>query len=67
MSTEKIRMRQLVDWRAAIWAGIVSGAIFFILNLILIPRFMGAGPWFVVRMMASLAIGESVLPPAWLN
>jgi hypothetical protein len=63
MSLPKIRMRQLVDWRAALWAGIVSGAVFFILNLVLIPKSMGGNLWVTVRFMASLLLGEEVLPP----
>jgi hypothetical protein len=63
MSMPKIRMRQLVDWRAAIWAGIVSGAVFFMLNLILMPEFMGGNRWVVVRYMASLVMGSGILPP----
>jgi hypothetical protein len=57
------RMRQIVDWRAAIWAGIVSGAVFFILNLVLIPKSMGGNLWVTVRFMASLLLGEEILPP----
>ena len=33
MNEHAIRSRQLVDWSAAIWAGIIAGAVFLLLNL----------------------------------
>jgi len=55
-------MRQLVDWRAAIWAGLISGAIFMVINMALTNSYVGS-PWVVVRLIASIAMGEGVLPP----
>ncbi|MCU0599114.1 MAG: hypothetical protein MUE70_07660 [Desulfobacterales bacterium] len=63
MRKPDIRWRQLVDWRAAIWAGIASGSVFFILNLFLIPLVTGGNSWVIVRFMASLVLGEGILPP----
>jgi hypothetical protein len=28
-----IRMRQVVDWRAAFWAGLAAGTVFLLVNL----------------------------------
>jgi len=57
-----MKMRQLVDWRAAIWAGLISGAIFMVINMALTNSYVGS-PWVVVRLIASIAMGEGVLPP----
>lgn len=62
MTQRKARMRQIVDWRAAVWAGVVSGVIFLIVNLALMNAYVGT-PWVSIRLIASIVMGESVLPP----
>lgn len=52
-----------IDWSAAIWAGIVSGAIFMMLEMIMVPVFLGGSPWGPPRMIAAMVMGEGVLPP----
>lgn len=62
------RMRQLVDWRAAVWAGLVSGIVVFLLDLFLAPLIMGGNAWIMTRFIASIAMGEGILaPPATFN
>lgn len=56
------RMRQVVDWRAAMWAGVISGAAFLLVNLILTAVTLGS-PWIVTRIIASIVLGSTVLPP----
>jgi len=56
------RMRQVLDWGAALWAGIISGALVFMLNIILSWIFLGS-PWVLVRLTASILLGADVLPP----
>lgn len=34
-----------IDWKAAIIAGIIAGAIFMILEMILVPLVGGGSPW----------------------
>ena len=63
MASEVVRMRQLVDWSAAVWAGIVAGSVFLILNVTLIPQYIGGNAWIVLRYIASLVLGTGVLPP----
>lgn len=63
MSRQKVKLRQVVDWSASIWAGIIAGAIFMILNLILIPIFVGGNHWMVLRQIASIPMGADILPP----
>jgi len=57
------RMRQLVDWSAALWAGLIAGIVFLILNLIIIPIGWDTNIWLVVRLFASIVMGERALPP----
>ena len=63
MSYASPRMRQLVDWSAAIWAGLIAGTIFLLINLIIIPISWGTNVWLVVRIFASVTLGERALPP----
>ncbi len=52
-----------VDWRAAIGAGIVAGAVFLILEMMMVPVFLGGSAWGPPRMIAAIVLGQSVLPP----
>ncbi len=58
----RARMRQVLDWGAALWAGIISGALIFVLNIILSWITLGS-PWVYVRLTASIILGEGALPP----
>lgn len=60
-------MRQLVDWSAAVWAGLVAGLAFMLTNVVAIPPLDGISSWVIVRYIASLALGEGVLLPATAN
>ena len=57
-----IKMRQIVDWEAAIMSGVISGAIILILNMVLSQLFVGS-LWIFIRMAASILMGEDALPP----
>lgn len=62
------KLRQLVDWRAAAWAGLIAGGVFLLLNVFVAPLFLGASPWMMVRLTASILLGEGILaPPATLH
>ncbi len=50
-------------WKAAIWSGVIAGAVFLILEMAMVAIFTGASPWGPVRMMAAILLGEGVLPP----
>lgn len=55
--------RQLVDWGAAIWAGVWAGAVFLAANLVLVPLFVGGNAWIVLRLFGSILLGSEVLAP----
>jgi hypothetical protein len=51
-----------VEWKAATWAGLIAGAIFLMMEMILLVV-VGESPWGPPRMMAAMIMGEGVLPP----
>ena len=62
MGQTAARFRQVVDWSAAFWAGIVSGLLFLIANIVLSAIQLGS-PWIIFRILASVVMGSRVLPP----
>ena len=40
----------LVDWKAVFWAGLVSGTVFLLLNLFVVPPLMDGNLWISVRL-----------------
>lgn len=44
-------------------SGLIAGAVFLVLELIMVPLFLGASPWGPPRMIAAILLGEGVLPP----
>lgn len=60
MTATSPRIRQLVDWRAALWAGVVSGLIFLLSNIFLSPI---GNAWVMIRLFASPLLGDSILAP----
>ena len=63
MSTADTREQQVVDWSAAIWAGLIAGVISLFLYVVLTPRVVGGNSWVMVRLLASILLGEEVLAP----
>ncbi len=51
-----------VDWKAAVWSGLIAGLIFMMLEMIMVPLFGGGSPWGPPRMIAAIALGKGVLP-----
>lgn len=57
------RLRQLVDWRAAV-VGALAGAVTFLLVVaITLPLTTGGTLWAFFRYLASILLGDSILPP----
>lgn len=55
--------RQIVDWKASLISGLISGPIFYLLNILLIPYVYGGESWSVIRYLSSIVLGPEVLPP----
>ncbi len=56
-------MAKALNWKAAAWAGIIAGAVFLILEMVLFETVGGESLWGPPRMMAAMVLGEGVLPP----
>lgn len=61
--TKSTRATQIVDWKTAVIAGLIAGIIFLLVLLIAYPLATGGTPWVVMRFIAALILGESVLSP----
>ena len=61
MSQRAIRIRQIMDWRAAIWAGLIAGAIFLVLQTAILVSVVGVSPWVTLRMIAAMVMGQGIL------
>ena len=63
MTVNPPAMRQLVDWSAAVWAGLIAGTFFLLLILLVTPMVAGGNVWVVLRLLASVVLGSGVLAP----
>lgn len=52
-----------IDWSATIWAGIIAGLVFMMLEMGLVWLALGDSPWGPPHMIAAIALGKDVLPP----
>lgn len=52
-----------INWSKAILAGLIGGAVFMMLEMILVPIIGGGSPWGPPRLIAAIALGKDVLPP----
>lgn len=63
MTSLRTRVRHIVDWKAAIIAGLIAGAVFLLVLLVAYPLVTGGTPWTVFRFIGAIILGEGVLPP----
>ncbi len=63
MATTDVPVRSTIDWKSAIWSGLIAGFVFLALELILVPLLQGGSPWGPPRMIAAIGMGKEVLPP----
>lgn len=52
-----------IDWKSGVWAGLIAGAVFLVLEMFMVWAFMGESPWAPPRMIAAMVLGKDVLPP----
>ena len=60
MSQSPSKLRQVVDWSAVFWAGLISGTIFLLLNIGL-SIITDGSPWEMSRYTAATVMGGDVL------
>ena len=63
MEDSRKHMHQVMDWQAALAAGLIAGAIVLLVLLIGYPLVTGGSPWTVLRFIAAIVLGSAVLPP----
>ena len=56
-------MTSRIDWKAVVWAGIIAGAVFMMLDMVLVATLGGGSLWGPPRMIAAMVMGREVLPP----
>jgi len=49
--------------KAVIWSGLIAGTVFLVLEMLMVPLFLGDPAWAPVRMIGAIALGKDVLPP----
>lgn len=52
-----------IDWKAAVYAGLIAGVVFLVMEMVMVWLFMGESPWAPPRMIAAMVLGQDVLPP----
>lgn len=60
---EHVLHKPAISTKAVIWSGLIAGAVFMMLEMLMVPMFLGGSPWGPPRMIAAIAMGEGVLPP----
>ena len=61
--TQTPRLHQILQWRLTVVAGICAGAVFLLANTLYLTLGAHLGAWVVLRYMASIVLGNKVLPP----
>lgn len=56
-------MNRTLNMSRAIWAGLIAGIVFMMVEMILVGTVGGGSPWAPPRMIAAMAMGKDVLPP----
>ena len=63
MNSTKTKLKQVMDWKAAIYSGFISGIVFLLLVLFFVPAVKSWNAWVIVRYIASIFMGQEILPP----
>lgn len=63
MTKSSVRMRQVVDVSAAIWAGLIAGVVFLVFQMIMVATIYNDSIFLVFRWAAAIVLGTGVLPP----
>lgn len=63
MNKIPVKMQQIMDWSAALWAGVIASIVFFLLNILVVPTLLETNMWVIIRLFASIFMGESILAP----
>ncbi|HSM57414.1 MAG TPA: hypothetical protein VK879_14785 [Candidatus Sulfomarinibacteraceae bacterium] len=61
--SSRVTLEQVVDWRAAVLAGLVAGVVFFILQMVGRALVTGGSVWLAPHYIAAIVLGTEILPP----
>ena len=50
-----------INWSAAIWASIIAGLVFAVLEVVMVPLVQGHSPWAPLHMIGAIGLGPWVL------
>lgn len=64
MNQETSRFHQIMDWRSAVVAGLLAGALTMLLWVILLAITTGGSVWTPFHHVAAILLGQSVLTPS---
>src|SRR5262252_865425 len=53
-------MRQ-INWGAAIWASVIAGIVFAVLEVAMVPLFQGKSLWAPLHMIGAIALGPGAM------
>jgi hypothetical protein len=56
----KVSLRP-ITWSAAIWASIIAGVVFAVLEVALVPLFQHQSPWAPLHMIGAIALGPQAM------
>lgn len=51
------------DVKEGLYAGLIAGAVFLVLEMLMVPLFLGESAWGPPRMIGAILLGEAALPP----
>lgn len=63
MTSSSVRMRQVMDVSAAVWGGVIAGAVFLLVQIIMSTWLLNSTMWVPFRWNAAILLGVDVLPP----
>lgn len=63
INNNKSSEESFINWRAAISTGLLAGLLFLLLEMIMVPLFLGGSPWAPPRLIGAILLGRDVLPP----
>ncbi len=63
MKIKNKKLVQVMDWRAAFWAGIINSVVFAVINFFVLPVILYTNSWVIIRLYASVFLGENILAP----
>lgn len=64
MQNINVKMRQIMDWRAAVLAGLLAGVVAMLLWIIMLAVVTGGSIWTPFHHTAAVLLGEGVLTPS---